>query len=157
MLLDKYDFYDIHSLLVGIRCRPDAPYNFEMIRTVYNVLSAPQETNAIESNVIRAALRQIDNIDKELYRWVYAENVYTYGWKIIKDKLCYSVLSRAFLKMLECAEREERDRLEDLADALHNIPIFFADGCKGFRKEIRIQFNNYNKKYQADLWKELTD
>lgn len=157
MLLDKYELYDIHSLLTGIRFKSDAPYNSTMIRAVGDILSAPQKTNVIESNIIRTALRETEDIDKELYRWVYVDNVYTYGWRIIKDELCYSFLTRAFLKMLECAENEDWNRLEDLADAFHNIPIFFADGCKNFKKELKVQFDHYNKKYKANLWKELSN
>ncbi len=157
MLLDKYEFYDIHSLLTGIRFESDSPYNLEMIRAAYNILCAPQETNIIEYNIIRTALRDIENINIELYRWIYVDNVYTYGCKTIKDEFCYSFLARAFLKMAECAESKDCERLEDLADAFHNIPILFADGCKNFKKEIKVQFDYYNKKYKANLWNELTN
>ena len=51
----------------------NALYNFEIIRAVYNILSAPQETNGIEPNIIRNALRDIEDMDKELYRWVYVD------------------------------------------------------------------------------------
>ena len=47
------------------------------------------------------------------------------------------------------------DTLEDLADALHNVPILFADGCKNLKKAVKIEFHYYNKKYKTDLWKEL--
>ena len=58
--------------------------------------------------------------------------------------------------MLEYAESGELQRLEDLADALHNIPIFFADGCKNFKKAVKIQFAHYNKTYKINLLKELS-
>ena len=45
---------------------------------------------------------------------------------------------------------------EDLADALHNIPIFFADGCKNFKKAVKIQFAHYDKTYKINLLKELS-
>ena len=44
---------------------------------------------------------------------------------------------------------------EDLADTLHNIPIFLADGCENFKKEAKIQFSHYNKIYKTNLLKEL--
>ena len=58
--------------------------------------------------------------------------------------------------MLEYAESGELQRLEDLADALHNIPIFFADGCKNFKKTVKIQFAHYDKTYKINLLKELS-
>ena len=155
MLLDKYEFYDLHAVLTAIRFRSDAPYHLEIIRTVYGILSAPQKTNAIESGVVRAALREVKDIDNELYRWVYVDNVYTYGNKIIRDDLCYSLLTHAFLKLLTCAESKDWAHLGDLADAFHNVPILFADGCKNLKQAIRSQFRHYNKKYKANLWKEL--
>lgn len=156
MLLDKSDFYDIHLLLTRIRFQSDQSYHKEMIRAVCAILCAPQKTTDCRFNSIRTALRAIEGIDKELYRWVYEDTDYTCGEKTITDAFCYSFLSRAFFAMLECAEREDWKRLEDLADALHNVPIFFADGCRNFKIKTKVEFHYYNKKYKTNLWKEFS-
>jgi hypothetical protein len=65
-------------------------------------------------------------------------------------------MSNGFKMMLECAESGEFQRLADLADALHNIPIFFADGCKNFKKTVKIQFSNYDKIYKVNLLKDIS-
>ena len=156
MLLLNYDFYDIHSVITMLRAKPGNEYNFEVINAVLDLLMTPQVDNTIDDNVIRKRLRKIENIDKDNFRWVYVDNIYTYGWKVIKDDACYSFLANGFQMMLEYAESRELQRLEDLADALHNIPIFFADGCKNFKKAVKIQFAHYDKTYKINLLKELS-
>ena len=132
MLLLNYDFYDIHSVITMLRAKPRNEYNFEMINAVLDILRTPQIDNTIDNNIIRKRLRKIEKLDKDDFRWVYADNIYTYGWKVIKDDACYSFLANGFQMMLEYAESGEIQRLEDLADALHNIPtiIKFQKGSK---------------------------
>lgn len=156
MLLLNFDFYDIHSVLVMLRAKPENEYNIDIVKAVLEVLSTPQVDNTIDDNVIRKKLRAIETIEKEDFRWVYVDNIYTYGWRIIKDEMCYEFLAKGFQMMLEYAESGELQRLEDLADALHNIPIFFADGCKNFKKAVKIQFAHYDKTYKINLLKELS-
>ena len=156
MLLLNYDFYDIHSVLVMLRAKPEKEYNIGIIKAVIDVLTAPQIDNSIEDNIIRKRLRAVEAIDKDDFRWVYVDNIYTYGWKIIKDEMCYSFLANGFQMMLEHAASGDFQRLKDLADALHNVPIFFADGCKNFKKEVKLQFLHYNKTYSIELLKELS-
>ena len=156
MLLLNFDFYDIHSVLVMLRAKPENEYNIDIVKAVLEVLSTPQVDNTIDDNVIRKKLRAIETIEKEDFCWVYVDNIYTYGCRIIKDEMCYEFLAKGFQMMLEYAESGELQRLEDLADALHNIPIFFADGCKNFKKAVKIQFAHYDKTYKINLLKELS-
>ena len=156
MLLLNFDFYDIHSALTMLRAKPEKEYNIEIVKAVLEVLSTPQADNKIDNNIIRKKLRTIETLDKEDFRWVYVDNIYTYGRKIIKDEICYEFLAKGFQTMLECTVSDEFQRLSDLSDALHNIPIFFADGCKNFKKAVKIQFSHYNKTYSTDLLNELS-
>ena len=155
MLLLKYDFYDIYAVLTAIRSHPNAPYNLEMINCVKKILLLRQESNCVNSNIVRTALRRVKNIDKKLFHWIDTNNVYTYIGGLEKDEFYYRFLGNAFAEMFLCAETREYDRLRDLADALHNVPIFIADGCRNFKKVIRTQFSFYNRKYKVDLWKEF--
>lgn len=79
-----------------------------------------------------------------------------YGNEIIKEEQYYRFLTNAFNEMQLCIEKNEPDRLEDLADALHNIPIFMTDDREDFRKFCRIQFSYYKKKYGVNLWDKFT-
>lgn len=153
MLLFNYDFYDIYAVLIELRNKPDASYNLEVIDCVRDVLSKPQTSNCVESNIVRKALRNIKTLDSRRFAWVYADNIYTYyGIGVIKEDFCYRFLHRAFEELSLCAEKKEAERLEDLADALHNIPIYIAEGCKNLKKTAKVEFSYYNKKYKVDLW-----
>ena len=139
-----------------LRAKPEKEYNIEIVKAVLEVLSTPQIDNTIDDNSIRKKLRIIETIDKEDFRWVYVDNIYTYGRKIIKDEKCCLFLAKGFQMMLEYVASDDFQRLADMADALHNIPIFFADGCRNFKKAVKIQFSQYNKTYSIDLLKQLS-
>lgn len=134
---------------------PESAYNKAMIIAVYNILAAPQNDNFVVPNLIRKALRSAGEINTEQYKWVLVDNVYTYGLEIIKSELSYSFLTNSFQKLLEYSESTDLERLQDLADALHNVPILIADGCNNFKRAVKTQFACYNKKHNTDLWKEL--
>lgn len=157
MLLSTYDFHDIHSILTMLRSKPEKEYNIQIIESVLQVLTKPQIDNTSEDNIIRKQLRNINSLDKEYFRWVYVDNIYTYGIKVIKEEFCYSFLEKGFSKLLECAINQDYKQLEVLADALHNIPIFFAEDCKDFKKAAKVQFAQYNSIYKTNLLKELSN
>ena len=94
MLLLNFDFYDIHSVLVMLRAKPENEYNIDIVKAVLEVLSTPQVDNTIDDNVIRKKLRAIETIEKEDFRWVYVDNIYTYDWRIIKYEMCYEFLAK---------------------------------------------------------------
>ena len=140
-----------------LREYPEKPYNAQIIQNIIQILSEPQIGNSLDDNNIRKNLRTIETIEKENFRWVFVDNIYTYGLKVIKDRFCYSFLEKAFRKLLECAVNEDYEQLEILADALHNVPILFAEDCKNFKKAVKIQFAQYNSIYKANLLKELSN
>ena len=79
MLLLNYDFYDIHSVIIMLRAKPENEYNFEVINAVLDILRTPQVDNTIDDNIIRKKLRKIETIDQDDFRWIYVDNIYTYG------------------------------------------------------------------------------
>ncbi len=157
MLLLNYDFHDIHFVLIMLRAYPEKAYNAQIIQSIIHILSELQIDNSIDDNIIRKRLRTIENIDKDHFRWVYVDNIYTYGLKVIKNEFCYSFLEKGFSKLLECAINKDYKQLETLADALHNVPIFFVEECKNFKKAVKIQFAQYNNIYKTNLLKELSN
>ncbi len=157
MLLINYDFHDIHAVLTMLRAYPKKPYNKQVIQSVIHVLSEPQIDNTLDNNIIRKELRTIETIDKDCFCWTYVDNIYTHGLKVIHNEFCYSFLEKAFRKLLECSVTEDYKQLEDLADALHNIPIFLAEDYKKFKKATKVEFARYNRIYKTNLLKELSD
>ncbi len=156
MLLSNYDFHDIHATLVLLRSKPEKEYNVQVIKSVQQILSYPEVDNTIDDNIIRKKLRTIETLDTECFSWVYVDNIYTYGLKVIKDNFCYSFLEKGFSKLLECAINQDYNQLKVLSDALHNIPIFFTEECTNFKKAVKIEFFQYNSIYKTDLLKELS-
>ena len=157
MLLDRYEFHDLYAVLVAFRSNPQAEYNIEITKAIISVLEKQQDINLVEFNIIRNALKSIEKIDKERFYWVYINNAYTYGHRVEKNEFYYDILLNTFRKLLQSFEQQDFDRVYDLADAFHNIPIFVADQGKNLKKFIKIQFYSYNKKYKTNLLKELTD
>lgn len=155
MIIENYELHDIHYLLVLIRAYPTYPKNAELINAVIEVLETPQLGNTVEFNIIRKRLRAIEGLDREAFNWVYVDNVYTYGMHIIHDELCYTVLSNGLRMMYDCARSGNHQRLEALADALHNIPIYFDEGRGKLKKTAKIEFSRYNSLYKTNLLKVL--
>ena len=104
MLFINYDFHDIHAILTMLRAYPEKPYNVQIIESVIQILSSPQIDNSIDDNIIRKKLRTIDTIDKEYFRWVFVDNIYTYGLNVIKAEFCYSFLEKGFSKLFKKIE-----------------------------------------------------
>ncbi len=157
MLLDRYEFHDLYAVLVAFRSNPQAEYNIEITKAIISVLEKQQDINLVEFNIFRNALKSIEKIVKVRFYWVYINNAYTYGHRVEKNEFYYDILLNAFRKLLQSFEQQDFDRVYDLADAFHNIPIFIADEGKNFKKFIKIQLCSYNKKYKANLLKELTE
>ena len=65
-------------------------------------------------------------------------------------------LTNAINKLLKCVTENDEKQVYLLADALHNIPILFADGIKNFKRAAKIEFAGYNRIYKTDLLKELS-
>jgi len=84
LLLTNYDFYDIYSILVAIRFKPQNECNAEIIQSVINIISAPQSGNDVDSNIVRKKIREIYNLDRDLFKFAFVDNIYTYGIRSIK-------------------------------------------------------------------------
>ena len=155
MLLTNYDFYDIYSILIAIRFKPKNECNAEIVRSVIDIFSSPQRGNDVDSNIVRKKIRVIEGLDRDLFKFAFVDNVYTYGIRFIKDDYPYSFLKKAFYKLLKCMNDGDYNQVSMLADALHNVPVFLSDGCENLKKALRIQFSDYDKKYGTDLREEL--
>ena len=90
--------------------------------------------NLIESNIIRRSIAEIENLDIELLAWIKTNNIYTYGQKVIKEETAYHILSAGFAELLVCLKDENYKRFEDLADALHNVPIILSESPRNCLK-----------------------
>ena len=156
LLMTNYDFYDIYAILIAIRFKPQNECNAKIVQSVIDIISAPQNGNDVDSNIVRKKIRETDNLDRDLFKFAFVDNIYTYGIRSIKEDYPYSFLKNAFDKLLKCINDGDYNQVYALANALHNVPIFLSGGCKNLKKALRMEFSDYDKKYGTDLRKELT-
>ena len=155
MLLLNYDFYDIYAVLISFRNDPSNTFNEKIAKTIKALLESPQVDNLIESNIIRRSIAEIENLDIELLAWIKTNNIYTYGQKVIKEETAYHILSAGFAELLVCLKDENYKRFEDLADALHNVPIILSEKPKNLSKLIKTEISTYRKMWNNAFLKEI--
>ena len=83
------------------------------------------------------------------------KNVYTYGVKIIKDDFAYQILSAMLEALLSCLKEPNEDRIFDLKDVLHNMPVILAEGNKHSKKRIAREISFYRSKWNKHFLKSL--
>ncbi len=154
MFMTKYDFYDIYAVFIYIRAYTDDAKNSEIAKAVKNLLDAPEKESS-GLNCVRRALSAIEGIDREHYAWAFVENDYTYIPPIIKDELPSSVLSAGFAEIISAIESGDGERIFYAADAMHNVPIIFAENnIKEAKKRIKREISFYREKYNKEFLKE---
>ena len=151
-MLLPYDFYDLYAVLVAIRATPSAPCNLAVVSSLEELLTHSRESDWGE-NAVRRVLADIEGLDGTLYSWVSIQNKYTY-FKIVKDPLAYSVSAAGFRELRLAIADGDTERTEALADALHNIPLLFAEGADGIKSRIVREVSHYRKKWNVSF---LTD
>ena len=147
-MLSVYELYDLHMILVAVRSHPDASINSEVVSNIIAVLN--NRTESDEINQFRKALQSVESIDRSgIYDFVFTENKYSYfPLPFLKDERIYSVLSAAFEELLLALNEGNRERIVDLAECLHNLPIILVE------KQYSIP-NSYWKtfvKYYRNKW-----
>ncbi len=155
MLMKNFDFYDIYAVLIEFRFAPSYKHNKVIAGKIKGLLDAVQKDNTIEANIIRSSLATTLDIDRERYGWVFTNNIYTYGHKIIKEELPYKILSAGFTELIECLDEHNEEKFRDSADALHNIPIILAEGKKNLKKSIKTEISAYRQKWNKNFLKDV--
>ena len=155
MLLTNYDLYDIYAVFVLIRAYPADKANALAVVAVKEIVDAPQAQFG-NTNAIRSRLGNIPELDRKKWFFIDAENVYTYMPPILKDEKSYAILSACLAEMQEAMTIGDADRIYDLADALHNIPLILAEGKKDQFRVIKQMISYvYRSKWNKDFLREL--
>ena len=124
LLMTNYDFYDIYFFLVAIRFKPQNECNAEIVQSVIDIISAPQNGNDVDSNIVRKKIREIYNLDRDLFNFAFVDNYYTYGIRFIKEDYPYSILKNAFDKLLKCINDGDYNQVYALADTKFGLRGF---------------------------------
>ena len=155
MFLTNYDLYDLYAVFVLIRAYPSDQANALAVDAVKEVLDAPRAQFG-STNAIRSRLGHISELDREKWFFVDTQNVYTYMPPILRDEGAYAILSACLTEMQEAMATGNTNRVYDLADAIHNIPIILTKGgdsvCADIAREISYV---YRKKWNEGFLKSL--
>lgn len=149
-MLNIYDLYDIHAILINIRQNPKYELNKEVITKTINVLKNWQ--NNQKMNQIRTALQSISSLDIEAYNFVYVNNLYTYFPSYLKNENIYIMLIEALECLLIAIEEKNIEKIIDLADCLHNLPIYLVENHFFVPKEYwNCEVKYYRKKWDKNF------
>ena len=131
-------------------------YDYAVSKAIKDVIDTKQKDNTVEMNIIRNILSEVNELKEyEEWQWIQIKNVYTYGVKVIKDNFAYQILSTIFDELLSCLKESNEDRIYDLKDALHNIPIILVEDGKQIKKHIAREIACYRNKWNKDFLKKL--
>ncbi len=156
MLLTNQDFHDLHAVFVLLRAYPAEETNEIAVRAIQEIIDTPQKDNCIAPNLIRNQLSSISVLDREKWYFIDTPNVYTWGTAIVKDERAYAILSVCLDEMLLAMQEGNQDRITDLADALHNVPIILAAGGKTMLRDVKREISYvYRPKWNGAFLKSL--
>ncbi len=160
MLLTNHDLHDLHAVFLILRAHPSDHGSETAVKAVKEIIDAPQTDNVIPPNILRSGLSSISSLDREIWYFIDTPNVYTYGTAIVKDERAYAILSACLAEMLTALAEGNPDRVSDLADALHNIPIILAESQKNRPRAVKRNITreisySYRSKWNKDFLKTL--
>ena len=155
MLLTNYDLYDLYAVFLLIRAYPSDQANALAVAAVKEIVDAPQGQLG-RTNAIRTCLGNIPELDREKWFFIDTPNVYTWMPPILKDEKSYAILSACLEEMQKAMRSGNTDRIYDLADALHNIPLILAEGKKDQFRAIKQMISyayrpKWNKNFLTGL------
>lgn len=159
-MLSFYELYDLHAIFVGIRFSPMNAINEDILLSVIDVLK--NRHNSDELNQFRVALQAISSRDTEvLYNFSLVENKYCYfPLPFLKDEKIYLLLIKACEKLLEAVNEKNQEKIYDLADCLHELPIFLSENRytipkKYWKNEIKYYRKKWDKTFLIEEQKSL--
>ena len=155
MYLTPYDLHDIYAGFLLIRACPSDDDNAVAVATVKELVDAERGVFS-RANAVRVCLGRIPDLDREKWFFVDTINVYTWMPPVIRDEAVYAILSACLEEMLTALGTGDRDRIYDLADAIHNIPVILAEGKKDRFRAIKREISYcYRSKWNKDFLKDL--
>lgn len=147
-----YDLYDLYSILVGIRFCPQNKINQPMLSSIIDVLKDREGFS--DFNQFRKAIQHVvSSDDSGLYGFASVENKYTYlPIPVLKDDKIYDILIKALESLSDAISEENEEKIYDLADCLHNLPIIIAENRNTIPKRFwKNEIRSYRLKWDASF------
>ena len=156
-MLNTYDLYDLYAVFVGIRFHPNHPMNGAIMDRIICVLN---DRESGEFNRIRKAVRDSGNLENgDVYSFANTENIYSYIPFVLKNGAIYSVLLYVCEEVKSVIIEANSEQITDLADCLHNLPIYIAES-KGnipkmfWKNEVAFYRRKWDKRFLAEVQKQ---
>ena len=154
-MIGYFDLHDLHAVFVSIRAYPDHVANEGILDAVTAVL---QDKSAAGMNQIRRAIRSVPGYQGEDGRFAFAatDNDYSYfPLPFLKDEAVYRVLLAGCEELLRVVREGNRERIGDLADGLHNLPIYLTERNYRIPRSFwKNEVKTYRKKWDPQFLKE---
>ena len=142
MGLLNYDLYDIYALIQFFRVHPERADYIPALRAAAAYLAEPSGS---DYNGVRKALQPYVDPREAMLAWVFVENVYTGGVRILKHP-AYRPMLGAVLTEIEDALTDSDARTYEAAYACHNLPLLMAEDT--LNKKTALSFTErYRKTY----------
>ncbi|PWM45083.1 MAG: hypothetical protein DBX47_04795 [Clostridiales bacterium] len=150
-MLSIYDLYDLSAIYRKIRLFPEYELNDKILLGIIDVLE--NEYYSHEVNQFRNELRTIKSLDKEIYPFVWTDNIYVYIPSFMKDKNIYNILIKCTEQLLRAVEQKNNEKIEDITGFLHNLPILVANSNFAIPRSFWKSVKYYRKKWNNDFLK----
>ncbi len=119
-----YNLCDLSAIFKIIRMFPSAPKNEEIMDAVLKGLTNGNLRQ--EENLFRHMLRRVEGLDKNIFQFVFIENMYVVFEGRPMDELAKQILIKGCKAIEEAVKSKNWEKTEDLADALHNLPVLIV-------------------------------
>lgn len=143
-MLNVFDLYDLYLIITNIRNEPELKLNRDILIGVICVLRNRNNN----MNQFRAELQKINLEERPEYSFVKTLNDYSYIPFLIKDDNIYNLLEECCQTLLNVVLENNIQKIEDLADTLHNLPILLAEN----KLCIPHSYWQYDAKYYRKKW-----
>ena len=149
-MLSMYDLFDLSAIYKAIRSNPKYSKNDIILEKVLVVLR--DESPQYQFNKLRIEIAKVGDLDYEMYRFAFTENVHTYFSTLLKDQEVLNLFICCTEKMLNLFRRHSYEQTKDLADCLHNLPIYVAENKLKIPKKFwRLEAEEYRKKWDKNF------
>lgn len=151
-MINVYDLYDLHAILVNIRSSVDDEVNYKVVINLISILEKRMYNH--ELNQFRNALKSIDKLkENKRYEFIFTENQYTYfPLPFLKNEVIYLILIDSCKELLNALSEKNNVKVYDLTDCLHNLPIFLADNNYSIPKRYwKNEIKDYRRKWNKEF------
>lgn len=147
MICDQ-ELFDISACFSRIRWDVKNSNNKEVVDKIINVLSIQKNENEIFSfNNIRKAISSIDNIDRDIWEFVFCENIYVH-YTMVKDVHIYTLLIKSCELLKQAIDEGIDEKIDNLVDSIHCLPDIIAES----HLKIPKSYWKSHVQYYRDKW-----